>query len=75
MSYRTDRRSNAAYAHCMPFTILKIPKEGLTEVIGEFGTESEADAFVLGVRTQDPESDYVVEAPPVPKTAQNKLEP
>ena len=58
----------------MPFTILKIPKEGLTEVIGEFGTEPEAEAFVLGVRTQDPESDYIVEAPPVPKSVQNKLE-
>ena len=50
----------------LPFTILKIPKEGLTEVIGEFGTEAEADAFVLGVRIEDPDSDYVVEAPHVP---------
>jgi hypothetical protein len=54
----------------MPFTILKIPKAGLTEVVGEFGTEAEADAFVLGVRTQDPDSDYVVEAPPVPQIKQ-----
>jgi hypothetical protein len=56
----------------MPFSILKIPKEGLTEVVGEFGTEAEAEAFVLGVRTQDPDNDYVVEAPPVPPTADRK---
>jgi hypothetical protein len=53
----------------MPFTILKIspskPKE--VEVIGEFGTEVEANAFVLGVRTEDPESEYIVEAPPAPR--------
>ena len=50
----------------MPFTILKIPKEGTAEVLGEFGTQAEADAFVLGVRIEDPDSDYIVEAPPVP---------
>ena len=57
----------------MPFTILKIPKEGLTEVIGEFGTEAEANAFVQGVRTQDPDSDYLVEAPPVPVKKEGDL--
>ena len=51
----------------MPFTILKISKtDEEAEVIGEFGTEVEANAFVLGVRTEDSENEYLVEAPPVP---------
>ena len=50
----------------MPFTILKMPKSGDSEVIGEYGTEAEADAFVQGVRVEDPDTDYVVESPPVP---------
>ena len=53
----------------MPFTILKISKDSEEgEVIGEFGTEAEANAFVLGVRTEDPGSDYLVEAPPMPSS-------
>ena len=50
----------------MPFTILKIAEGGDAEVIGEFGTQAEADAFVQGVRVEDPDTDYVVECPPVP---------
>ena len=54
----------------MPFCILKIPKVGEPEVIAEFGTQAEADAFVLGVRTEDANSDYVVEPPPLPTSFQ-----
>ena len=53
----------------MPFTVLKISKTSdETEVVGEFGTEAEANAFVLGIRTEDldSENEYLVEAPPVP---------
>jgi hypothetical protein len=50
----------------MPFTILKSSKGGDVEVIGEFGTQAEADAFVQGVRVEDPDTDYIVECPPVP---------
>jgi hypothetical protein len=80
VSYLTTliQESERGRLQAMPFTVLKVPKEkgGLTEVIGEFGTEAEADAFALGARTQDPDgvNDYVVEAPPVPKSVINKLE-
>lgn len=54
----------------MPFTVLKISKKSdEIEVLGEFGTEVEANAFLLGIRTgEDSESeiDYLVEAPPSP---------
>jgi len=50
----------------MPFTILKMPASGDAEVLGEYGTQAEAEAFIQGLRVEDPDSTYVVEPPPVP---------
>ena len=54
----------------MAITMLKMSKTGdEAEVMWEFGTEVEANAFLLGIRTQeDSEADneYLVEAPPSP---------
>jgi hypothetical protein len=50
----------------MPFTILKIASNDGAEVIGEFGTQAEADAFVQGLRVEDPDSTFLVEPPPIP---------
>jgi len=58
----------------MPFTIIRATQSGESEVLGEFGTQAEAEAFVQGVRVEDPDSDYIVEAPPVPDSVKTSDE-
>ena len=56
----------------MPFTILKMPTNGDAEVLGEYGTQAEADAFVQGLRVEDPDSTYIVEPPPIPDSVKTE---
>jgi len=62
----------------MPFTVLKISKTNdEVEVMGEFGTEVEANAFLLGIRTEEgseSENEYLIEAPPTPPSPPSRKE-
>ena len=53
----------------MPFTVLKISRDGekkKTEVMGEFESEKEARLFAQDAQQCDPDNEYLVESPPVP---------